>query len=264
MIKADLHNHLGKNGANPGFDETINIAYQRLGPRGIFGIANYNDYRYEDFVDQPGGEYSREHVGYDMRAVYVPEKNMLVVKCQEMFTKQGDILAIAMPYRKKNVETTDTRDAINEAKDLGAVLDAVHPFYIDGIGKFLSENPELLENFSTWEVYNGSAEFWVPKILPRNANSKAFEFYVNKIKPNPYLDIGISASTDGHLTTTLGKCYTMLEDFNLTPEELVNCLDSALREVKSTGRLHKEPNKCDAFQHAFHMGLEKLKKSSHN
>ncbi len=264
MIKVDLHNHLGRNGANPGFDETIDLVVKRLGEHSIFGIANSNDYRYQDFVNQGGGEYNRHGIdGGRAGAVYVPERDMLVVKCQEMFTDQGDVLAIAIPFGK-NVETTNTRDAIKEAKDLGAILDAVHSFYIDGIGEFLRENPEMLEHFSTWEVYNGSAEFWFPKILPRNANSKALEFYINKIQPNSNLDIGISASTDGHLTRTVGKCYTMLEDFDLASKDLASYLDSALREVKSTSRLHMESNKSDAFQHAFHMGLDKLKKPSHN
>ncbi len=260
MIKTDIHNHLGRNGANPGFDETIDMIYDRLGPNSIFGIANSNDHRYQDFVNQGGGKYDRHGIeGGRAGAVYVPEKDMLVVKCQEMFTDQGDVLAIAIPFGK-NVETTDTRDAVKEAKDFGAILDAVHPFYTDGIGKFLSENPELLEQFSSWEIYNGTAEFWFPKILPRNANSKALDFYTQEIAQNQGLDIGISSSTDGHLTRTVGKCYTELNDFDLTSKDLASNLDSALREVKSTGRLHMESNRCDAFQHDFHMGLERLKK----
>lgn len=258
MIKADLHHHLGRNRANPGFDETIDLVYDRLGSNSIFGIANSNDYRYDDFVEQSGGVYSREPVSEDKRAVYVPEKQMLVVRCQEMSAKQGHVLAIAMPHGKNNVETTDTRDAIKAAKDLGASLDAVHPFYAESVGKFLSENPELLEHFSSWEVYNGSAELWVPGILPRNANKKALEFYLNVIAPNSSLNIGMSASTDGHLTRTIGKCFTLLADFDLTAKDFQIDLDYALRKNKHEGRLYMEPNLGDAAQHAFHMMLEKI------
>ncbi len=258
MIKADLHNHLGKNGANPGFDETIDIFHGNLGPNSIFGIANSNDYRYEDFIEQSGGKYNREHIGDDKRAVYVPEKKILVVKDQEMFTKKGHVLAIAMPYGRNNVETTDTRDAIKAAKDLGAILDAVHPFYFEGAGKFLAENPKLLEHFSSWEVYNGSAELWVPGVTPRNTNSKAIEFYVNEIEPNSNLNIGMSSSTDGHLVRTLGKCYTELEDFDLTSPNIRNELNLRLSTMKSMDRLYMQPNKGDAFQHAFNMMLVKL------
>ena len=256
MIKADLHNHLGKNGDNPGFDETIDIVYDRLGPNSIFGIANSNDYRYEKFLSQLG-KYNRQGIG-DGRAVYVPEKGILIVKCQEIFTEQGDVLAIAMPYRK-NIQTKDTCDAIKATKDMGAILDAVHPFYIDGIGRFLSENPKLLENFSTWEIFNGSAEFWFPKILPRNANDKALEFYAKEIQLNSNLDIGLSSSTDGHLVRTIGKCYTKLDDFDLTSPNLINELDSKLRKVKSMEKLCMESNKLDAIQHAFHRGVEIIK-----
>ena len=40
MIKVDLHNHLGSNGKNQGFDETIDLVYNKLGPNSTFGIAN--------------------------------------------------------------------------------------------------------------------------------------------------------------------------------------------------------------------------------
>ena len=257
MIKADLHNHLGRKGVNPGFDETVDLAYGRLGSNSMFGIANSNDFRYEKFVEQSGGKYNRQDVE-DKRAVYVPEKKILIVKCQEMFTNQGHVLAIAMPYGRE-VTTKEPRDSIREAKDMGAILDAVHPFSPDGIGEFLSENPKLLlEYFSSWEVHNGSAEFWFPIILPIDANLKALEFYIKEIKPN--LKIGMSSSTDGHLARTIGKCYTELKDFDLTSLNLVNELDSKLREVKSEDKLHRESNTGDAALHTFYMGLERIKK----
>ena len=152
MIKADLHNHLGRNGANSGFDETIDIVHDNLGPNSIFGIANSNDYRYEDFVEQSGEAYNREYIGDDKRAVYVPEKQMLVVKCQEMFTKQGHVLAIAMPHGKNNIETTETKDAIKAAGDLGAILDVVHPLQLKDGRQDLSNNETLLKEAQKYDL----------------------------------------------------------------------------------------------------------------
>ncbi|MCX6746830.1 MAG: hypothetical protein NTU63_01710 [Candidatus Pacearchaeota archaeon] len=255
MIKADIHNHLGRNRANPGFDETIDIAHARLGDGGLFGIANSDDFRYEKFVEQKGGEYNRNHVSGDI-GIYVPEKKIFAVKCQEIFSKQGDILAIAMPHGK-NVKSKDARDAIREARDLGAFLDAVHPFYIDGIGKFLEQNPELLQLFSTWEVYNGSAVF-VPGFTIAFANKKAMEFYSSNLLEK--LGIGMSSSTDGHSAKSIGKCYTELPDMPFTSKKFWNLswdLDAAFRSVKFLDKLHMESNWFDAYKHVKEMAMVK-------
>ena len=254
MRKVDIHNHLGRNGDNPGFDKTIDIAYSRLGEGGVFGIANSDDFRYEKFVEQKGGKYNRVPVS-DKKAVYVPERDMLVVKCQEMFTKQGDILAIAMPHGKE-VKTKNTRDVIMEAIDLGAILDAVHPFYFESIGNFLEKNVGLLQLFSTWEVWNGSA-VWLPGLSRMNPNKKATDFYLSNFLESLASGIGMSASTDGHSAESIGKCYTMLDDFSLTSKNLPKELHREFRNVKSLDKLHRESNKWDVCKHAVHMGLVK-------
>jgi hypothetical protein len=253
MRKVDIHNHLGRNGDNPGFDKTIDIAYSRLGEGGVFGIANSDDFRYEKFVEQKGGKYNRVPVS-DKKAVYVPERDMLVVKCQEMFTKQGDILAIAMPHGKE-VKTKNTRDAIMEALDLRAILDAVHPFYVDGIGRFLEQNRTYLQFFSTWEIYNASPVF-VPGVTTAFANKKAKNFYLSLIRWRN--NIGMSASTDGHSAESIGKCYTMLDDFSLTSKNLPKELHREFRNVKSLDKLHRESNKWDALNHCKNMFLDKI------
>jgi len=242
--KADIHNHLGRNGANPGFDETIDIAHARLGNGGIFGIANSDDFRYEKFVEQKGGKYKRITVS-DKIGVYVPEKQMFVVKCQEVFSKQGHILAIAMPHGK-NIASKEARDAIKEAKDLGAFLDAVHPFYVEGIGKFLEQNPELLQHFSTWEVYNGSAVF-IPGFTTAFANKKAMKFYSSNLLEKLGNGVGMSSSTDGHSVESIGKCYTLL-DYS------TNSFQNEFRNITSVDKLHIESNWFDMYKHAAQLG----------
>ena len=256
-MKADLHNHLGTNGANPGFDETIDLVHNKLGHYSMFGIVNSDDSRYERFVEQRG-KYDRQIIDGG-KAVYVPKRGVLVVKCQEMFTKEGHILAIATPYGK-NVKTKDAKDAIKEAKDLGGILSAVHPYYREGIGNFLESNPELIEEFSSWEIYNGSAEFSFPLVLPRNSNKKSAEFYFNSILKNSRLNIGVSSFTDGHEVNVVGRCYTHLEiDGDFYSKDFVERLDNALRKVKTWDRLHTRPNKTDAAIHTFNMVVATLK-----
>ena len=90
MIKIDLHNHLGKNGKNPGFDQTIDIAHKQLGNNGVFGICNDGpvDYRYQEFTTQGGGKYDRVWLGEDKRALFVPQKQIYVVGVKEIEPKQ--------------------------------------------------------------------------------------------------------------------------------------------------------------------------------
>jgi hypothetical protein len=254
MIRADLHNHLGRDGANPGFDETINIAHSRLGNGGIIGIANSDDYRFEKFVSQRG-KYSRTTI--DNRAVYVHEKDMWVVKCQEMFTEKGDILAVAMP-KSVNVKTKKVKDAMKAARGIGASLVAVHSFYKQGIGKFLEDNLDLLPEFASFEVYNGSAEFSLPPIFPKNANPKALDFYNFFCRTELRGMPGMSSFTDGHSAEVIGTCYTELPPVDVFSNNLISYFDSELRRVHSLDRLHMQPNKQDAARHYFNMALVKL------
>ncbi|MEK6913961.1 MAG: hypothetical protein AABW47_04815 [Nanoarchaeota archaeon] len=257
MIKVDIHNHLGSNGDNPGFDATIDAVHKRLGDNSAFGIANSDDSRYERFIEQSGGKYNREVI-QNGRAIYVPEKKVLVVKCQEMFTKDGHILAIATPYGR-NVKTKNAKDAIKEAKDLGAILDAVHPYYLSGIGDFLERNPELWELFSTWEAYNGSAEFSFPGVLPKDSNEKSMMFYLKNLMHSKELIMGASSSTDGHTVGVIGKCYTEIQaEENFMQGNFLENLDSAFKYTNSLSQLHTEPNRRDAAVHAVKMGLVKL------
>lgn len=256
MWKADLHNHLGTSGSNPGFDETIDFVSEKLGEKIIFGIANSNDYRFERFVEQTHRKYSKIFLK-DLRGVYIPEKEIIALKCQEIFSDQGHILAIGLPYNK-NITSKNAQEVIKESKDLGALLCAVHPFYYQGIGNFLKSNPELLLNFSSIETYNGSAEFSFLKKLPKHANYQAQAFF-QLTDYNHDLNLGMSSFTDGHSVKSIGTCYTHLDLSFENNEDFIAHLDNSLRQVKSFEHLKMQPNIKDAINHAFKMGLVKLR-----
>jgi hypothetical protein len=260
MWKADLHNHLGTSGSNPGFSETINLVYKKLGENSMFGIANSNDHRFESFVDQGRGSYNRQFLEQGS-IVYVPSRKVLVVKCQEVFSEEGHILAIGLPYNK-NIKSTHAKDVIKESKDLGAILCAVHPFYYKGIGKFIQENIDLLPEFSTIEAYNASAQFSLPPILPANANKRAASFYSENIglfKNYFNLPIGVCAFTDGHSVKSIGKYYTELDLKENSDLRFVERLDASLRSIHNPKSLKiNESNVGDSVLHAFKMVLVKL------
>jgi hypothetical protein len=54
-IKADLHNHLrtSSNISYSDFNNSIDIALDRLGSGGMFGMINFDDKRYEKYIEKP-------------------------------------------------------------------------------------------------------------------------------------------------------------------------------------------------------------------
>ncbi|MBU0894439.1 MAG: hypothetical protein KKF48_05170 [Nanoarchaeota archaeon] len=252
-INVDLHNHLGRMGRFPSFDRVVDVAFNRLGIEGVFSVANCEDYRYEDFVNSSPESYDRVEVRdeKDSVGIYVPQKKILIVKGQEVFTPEGHVLVIGLP-KGKNIKSKTLDDSFSEAKDYNAVTIVDHPFYKGGAGpKILDFEPD------GWEVYNASAEFWFPKLLPIGANEKSAKFYNEEIRDNH--DTGACSFTDGHSPNVIGKSYTMLPLLDKqTPQALINSLRQGIKGVKSFDYLHREPNRTDAFIHAAFMTKDQI------
>jgi len=255
MIKADLHNHLGRNGKNPGFDETIDLVHKKMGDNSAFGICNCTsvDYRYEDFTNQKG-KYERVWLDYEKRILFVPEKKIYIVGAEEVITSQGHLVVSGMPSNKKiqkSDKTLSLEDALKSANEFNGIKIAVHPFGWSGAGNYISNNRRLLYSFDGWEIYNASAELSIPGFLPSGANGKSEIFYNFDIKSQ--FDIGACAFTDGHSVNVVGKSYT-----NLYLETVsLDSLRKAIKKNKSSYNLHMESNKKDAFVHACKMFAHK-------
>ncbi len=259
MMKADLHNHLGKNGANPGFDETIDIAYRRLGSNSMIGICDdgCDDYRREKFMNQSGGKYQRLWMNDKKSLMLVPEKMIYVVGVEEVEPKQGHIIVIGMPEGKKiwkNKTPPCLEDVLRQADDFNGIKIAVHPCGRDGLVSYLVEHPKLLEQFDGWEVYNSTAELSIPQILPRNANRNSAELY-NEVLVNLY-DIGACAFTDGHSPEVIGRSYTNLNLENWIGFYPFSKIRNAIKENKDSKNLHMKPAKWDALKHCYHMAKQ--------
>ena len=257
MIKVDLHNHLGKNGANPGFDETIDFVHKRLGNLGVFGICNDgpNDYRYQEFTSQGRGKYERVWIGDDKRVLFVPEKQIYVVGVEEVEPSQGHFLVVGMPSNEKiHKEKTAPKleDALKQANDIRGIKIIVHPSGKDGLVEFLVNHPKLFEEFEGFEVYNASAELSIPRLLPRNANQRAAKFYDRELK-NKY-GIGAAAFTDGHSVKVIGRSYTEVPELKTENIEIfIESLGEGIRNNRGFENLHREPAKWDSLKHVYHM-----------
>ena len=129
-VKADLHNHIRTRSPlkEEFFNKTINKARRRLGPGGVWALINFSDSRYETFAGLRG--YNRINL---RSGIYVPEKDILVVKGQEVPTKQGHLLVLGLEKDKHLKDGRILEDTIKEAKDHNGILIVDHPFYFESV-----------------------------------------------------------------------------------------------------------------------------------
>ncbi|MEK6935488.1 MAG: hypothetical protein AABW67_01760 [Nanoarchaeota archaeon] len=216
-INTDLHNHLGTNKYNGDFNQVINISSRQLGPAGILGICNGEDNRYEFFVNLKG--YGRE----DFKSfIYLPSKNLFVVKGQEVFTKQGHVLVLGLE-KDKHIKSKDLEDVLKEAKDNKEhnVIIATHPFFFQGCGNYLINNPQLIRAFDAIEVHSGEAIYG-------NKNAKIFYELIKD-----HYDIGAVSFSDGHSLYEIGSSQTILDmPSEFEPNKFIASLRNSIKQHK--------------------------------
>jgi len=203
-IKADLHNHLRtSSNISELFNPTVDLIQKRLGVGGIIGLINFADHRYEDFTQEKG--YKRNNF---RNAIYVPEKDVLVVKGQEVPTAEGHLLVLGLEEEKHLKAGRPVLDSIKEAEEeYGGIVIADHPFGRDGLGPFfVNEHKKSSSQFyrlKGWEIYNGEAALW------SGANNKAKSAY--ELYNLGSYAIGELISSDGHSLAEIGRSYTSLK-----------------------------------------------------
>ncbi len=244
-MKADLHNHLGTKEYNGNFNKVIDVSKEKLNAGGVLGVVNFSDLRYETFVGLEG--YKREHLG---NVIYVPKKEIYVIKGQEIATKQGHLLVIGLRWGRNLKDRRSLEDTIKEAKDDNGIIISCHPF-ANGIGKHIEKNPCILELIDGIEVHNGESFF---------GDKKAQDFY-SRIKND--FDIGGVSFSDGHSLYEIGSSYTWLEQLDFkNSEALSSSLRKAIREHKDFSKDKKHNSIAGMIEHAARLasiiGLQKL------
>jgi len=217
--KASLHEHLRIRGnlQLEDFNKVIDTAKARLGEYGIFALTNFNDKRYERFTSLPG--YDRQYIGENQSAIYVPEKKVLVIKAQEIPTKQGHFLALGLGHSKHIKSNQTLEDTIKQAIDFDAIKIADHPFFIAGIGPYLEAHPELIGLFDAIETHNGEALY---------GNGQARRFH-SAIGWDNY-KLGALSSSDGHTIHELGSSWTEIDFPDIdNPKDFTSTLKKAVR-----------------------------------
>lgn len=240
-VKADLHNHLNTSSNMKGlFNPAIDIASERLGSGGIFALVNFEDERYEQFSEEKG--YERTDLG---NALYVPRKDILVIKGQEVPTQDGHLLVLGLEKGVRLKSGESLARTMSEANSNNGIIVADHPFYTAGIGSLLEKAPDFLRYFHAIEGHNGEAAFGFPiGPFPRNANRKAQKFYDKASIDYPHL--GMISASDGHSLHELGRSYTVLEmpNYYVGQPDLTKTLANAIMGygIKNQTVDEKNPN----------------------
>jgi len=245
-IKADLHNHFrtGSSFKDEDFDKVIDIAAERIGENGVLGLTNFNDSRYESFINLKG--YDRQNLG---NAVYIPEKKILIVKGQEIPAKEGHILALGIKENKHLKWGNSLEDTIKEAKDNNGIIVADHPFFKYGLGDYLKNNLNYLKDFDGIEVFNGEC-VGIPGLTPFKANKKSSEFL--KVLRKQGYSIGGIATSDSHSFYEIGKNYSHLGVLDIKNSETI--ASSLRKEIKSSDNYHGKASLIGLASHIAGLG----------
>lgn len=217
------------------------------------GLADVFERRYEVFLGLKG--YDRQDLG---NGFYVPEKKILVIRAQEVFTREGDILVFGFDKKhligKGDFKKRSIEDSIKEAEDYGGIIGIDHGYFLRGAIPYLRKNPKLLGKIDTIEVHNGNA--WLPIPGHLHSNKKAQEFYK---EINKYYNIGAFCSSDGHSINEIGSSYSEIEKIDITN---ANRLNSSLRKsIKNHKNFSKDKKKNSYFGTLVHAVKETIYKS---
>jgi len=258
-VNADLHTHLktGSDFSHIDFNRVINLARTRLGKGGIVGLTNFEDDRYEQFIERPG--YERINLG---NAIYVPKREILVVKGQEIPTRECHILVLGLEQGISLRSGLPLGNTLNDAKERDLAVILPHPGSYQGILKEIDRLSEFTKrvkegaifdtpNFLSQrvhgiEIYNSEQELGFPKYADNN-RVKSFQKVMAQ-----WFDFGAVANSDGHSIRELGRSYTELiiaryehmADKDSVKSHLKKAIGSA---KKFQGK--REPAKLGAIEH---------------
>lgn len=260
LSRADLHYH----GTTPGiFSRGLSERMLRVGERrlatpenyGVMGMDNFGDRRYECLLEALGDSVDDRDFFF-----YSPPHNMVVIKGEEVPTKEGvHLLGIGLPKGKHVLPGKggiSIEDASKKIRDLGGLVVADHPYSRNGIGLFCREMGweipyDLLDG---WEIYNAEAEARIPKLLPPHANKDATVEYYGSDARREAAGQSLSplVSSDGHSLFELGKSHRTVSlpvDYTLlTPETLREGLNDYNPTLSVTGG-----GTVGAWKHAIEM-----------
>lgn len=222
-VKADLHNHFSTKSRVLDPNKIADTVRGRLGIGGICALVNYGCQRFEAFARK--AESSATRLG---NAVYFPDREVLIVKGEEVPTEDGDLLVLGtqegfhMALRRQTLEYS-LREATEEGNGITIIP---HPYFHSRVGEKIEKEPEILSSVDAIEIHNGQSSY--------RSNNKARRLH-RKVGARFY-NLGKLASSDGHSYFEVGKSWTALQmprDFSQlnNSESLIENLRRAIKET---------------------------------
>jgi hypothetical protein len=237
-IKADLHNHFTTKSRVLDVNRVADRVYESLGKGGICALVNYEDKRFEAFAER--AEPFGNRLG---NAVYFPDRDVLVLKGEEIPTLDGDLLVLGLEEGAHLTSAKPLHYTMDEGKEKGGIIVVTSPYFMSETGDFLERFPFCIRHADAIETHNGNAT--------KRANRKAEELHESGVR-NGYVLLGKIAVSDGHSFREVGSSYT--EFFVETKPEYSNSKDvvSQIRGlVRAADReLHTTNSRLGTFCHA--------------
>jgi hypothetical protein len=206
LYKADLHNHgyITQERGKFSFERRpkdlktlVDICIKN--DLDITAVTNFSDDRYStirETAKQLPNNYLLGELKENNKSIALiiikDDRPMIIVRGQEIPTSEGHILTVGAPNNIRNGKSL--KDTIKEAKDLGAIVIADHPFTPKIRGGIGERNLlKYLEQLDAIEIVNAQN-------IIRKYDKQAKKFAKEHKKP------GIAVS-DAHLTEDIGLAY---------------------------------------------------------
>lgn len=262
-VRADLHFH-GKTGEDLSDDlkPILEMGRKKLGAGGIVGLIDFENYgdhsRFTQLLRQAGNNVI--DFGF---AFYEPSSDILIVRGEEVPTRQGHLLVLGLD---RDVHLTSHKDlgySLDESEANDGINNPPHSFHFKGIGPALAKNfrfmPDCLDDKNFLGKIDAfshdcSASLWIPFRASWHANEEALRTYSYFSGYYPHL--GFIANSDGHSLSDLGRSYTTFQmpDYNkIGPWELREHLRKVIRGSKPENCVMR-PGRLGALKHVFGLG----------
>lgn len=227
-IKADIHNHFRTISYIPEgfFNKATKIIRKNLGQGGLVGLVNYQCNRFEQFSESLGEERIKIGTEKNFNALYIPNKDITIIKGQEIPTKEGDLLVYGISANDFLKSGRSLQDTAKDAKEKYNAF-VVAQTGVQGTIEAIKNNPKLLMYVDAIEIWNGGANFPIPGKNPLDANKKAEQLYFELKKQN---NLGSVVTSDGHSLHEIGSSYNLISRPNLKNPETLNT--SLIQEFK--------------------------------
>lgn len=194
-IRTDLHNHFTTKSRVLDPNKVADTVYLSLGSGGICALVNYDDQRYEAFA-----KVAEPHVTNLGNSLHFKDRNILIVKGEEVPTGDGDLLILGLEEGKHLSQRKGIEYHLQEVAEENCITVLTSPFFMSEVGAIIRENPRFAKLIDGIETHNGEAT--------RKANAQAFELFKLLYYDKGYQDLGFLSCSDGHSFQEVGTSTT--------------------------------------------------------